>query len=170
MHFKKIIFLFFLTPIILFPVSCKKEYSMFNPKILKKSITLKNNVAVQISVVSASFNTNNNYYEKALYWGTDRHKMPETYIKEINIKFRDKNSFIRHSAFSDLMNIEDINIKILDNGFSINMTGGRDGTLYYVIIYFDNDGFLTRRRVFSPCFKDEVWEETKYSFIRRKDM
>ncbi|MEE9326707.1 MAG: hypothetical protein V3U71_05375, partial [Cocleimonas sp.] len=69
-----------------------------------------------------------------------------------------------------LVNIKTAKLIVLKNGFQVTINGGESATHYIAYLNFDNDGFLISRKVYSSTFSDEVWEETKYSFIRRNDM
>ena len=94
----------------------------------------------------------------------------EHLIKQLTVRVGENESLVRFSAYSDLVNINSVVLAVDDKGFNIAIDGGETATHYKAVIYFDNEGFLLRRRVYSPSFPDEVCEETKYSFIRRQDM
>lgn len=104
-----------------------------------------------------------------LHWGADL-TQPKARIKDLEVLLGDKEIWVRYSAFSDLTDPNDIVVKAFDRGFVVQIDGGESAAHYRASLEFECDGYLTKRRVHSVTFPDEVWEETTYSFIRRKDM
>lgn len=137
--------------------------------LFKKSVVLKNNTEVSVQVDVSECIASAFMYSSPLWWGAEL-SPPKTFIKKLIVRFDNNERWVRFSAYSDLVNINSVVLNVMDNGFNIAIDGGETATHYKAIIYFDNDGFLLGRKVYSPSFSDEVWEETKYSFIRRQDM
>lgn len=135
----------------------------------EKNAVLKNNTKVNVLIGVSEYVADDFMYLAPLWWGAEL-SPPKTIIKSFTVRLGDNESWVRFSAYSDLVNITDADLNISDEGFNISINGGETSTHYKATIYFDNDGFLLKRKVYSPSFPDEVWEETEYSFIRRKDM
>lgn len=137
--------------------------------LFKKNGVLKNDAKVSVLVNVSEYSADNFIYSSPLWWGTEL-SPPKTFIKKLTVQFGENESWVRFSAYSDLVNINSVDLNVVNEGFNITIDGGQTSTHYKAIIYFDNEGFLLGRKVYSPSFPDEVWEETKYSFIRRQDM
>lgn len=137
--------------------------------LFKKSGVLNNGTKVSVLVSVSKYKADDFMYSPPLWWGAEL-APPKTFIKELTVQFGDNDSWVRFSAYSDLVNINSVDLNVVDDGVNIAIDGGQTATHYKAIIYFDNEGFLLSRKVYSPSFSDEVWEETKYSFIRRQDM
>lgn len=154
-----------------FVVGCASQpsVSLAEGVVFKKSIVLKNDAKVSVQVDVSEYITSDFIYSSPLWWGAEL-SPPKTFIKKLTIRFDDNESWIRFSAYSDLVNVNSVNLNVADKGFNIAIDGGETATHYKAVIYFDDEGFLLGRKVYSPSFPDEVWEETKYSFIRRQDM
>lgn len=137
--------------------------------LFEKNGVLKNDTKVSVLVDVSEYISSDFLYSSPLWWGAEL-SPPKTFIKKLTVRFDDNESWVRFSAYSDLVNINSVDLDVMDKGFSIIFDGGETATHYKAIIYFDNEGFLLGRKVYSPSFPNEVWEETKYSFIRRQDM
>jgi hypothetical protein len=156
---------------IAFGASCvlQANVSPTESALFKKNAILKNGAKASVLVSVSNYVAGDFMYSAPLWWGTEL-SPPRTFIKKLTVRVGENESSIRFSAYSDLVNINSVDLNILDKGFNIAIDGGETGTHYKAVICFDNDGFLLRRKVYSPSFPDEVGEETKYSFIRRQDM
>lgn len=156
---------------ITFVTACtlQPSVSIAEESLFKRSGVLKNETKVSVLVSVSVYLANDFMYSSPLWWGAEL-SPPKTFIKEFIVRFGDNKSWVRLSAYSDLVNINNVDLNVMDKGFNIAIDGGETATHYKAIIYFDNDGFLLSRKVYSPSFPGEVWEETKYSFIRRLDM
>ncbi len=93
-------------------------------------------------------------------------KIPRSLILRIG----NSNGIVKYSAFSDLLNIVSLDIDERKGDIIVLVDGGSTSTYYKAEIVFDKEGYLKKRYVYSPTFKDEVFEKTEYSFIRRKNM
>ena len=136
---------------------------------LKKDMLLKSGAKVSVGVSISKYVVENPMYSEPLWWGTEL-VPPKTFIKELSVHVDENICWIPLSAYSDLVNIKSVDLRILNEGFNIIIDGGDTATYYKAVLSFDNEGYLLRRMVYNPSFPDEVWEETNYSFIRRKDM
>lgn len=124
----------------------------------------------EISVTINTANVDHSFiYDEPIWWGAEL-VTPKTITKHVSVTVGSNSSWVRFSSYSDLVNINTTELKVSKNGFQIIIDGGESATHYIASINFDNEGFLVSRKVYSPTFPDEVWEETKYSFIRRNDM
>jgi hypothetical protein len=137
--------------------------------LFKKDGVLRNGAKIAVLVSVSEYVADDPMYSAPLWWGAEL-SPPRTFIKKLTIRVGENESFVRFSAYSDLANTNGVDLAVDDKGFNIIIDGGETATHYKAVIYFDNEGFLTRRKVYSSSFPDEVWEETKYSFIRRQDM
>jgi len=135
----------------------------------KKDGVLRNGAKVSVLVSVSKYVAGDLMYSAPLWWGAEL-SPPRTFIKQLTVRVGENESLVRFSAYSDLVNINSVDLAVVNKGFNIAIDGGETATHYKAVIYFDNKGFLLRRKVYSPSFPDEVWEETKYSFIRRQDM
>ncbi|MBW9276208.1 MAG: hypothetical protein K1563_21235 [Candidatus Thiodiazotropha sp. (ex. Lucinisca nassula)] len=145
------------------------DESIAEVSLFKKSGVLKSDTKVNVLVDVSEYRAGDSIYSLPLWWGSEL-SPPKTFIKSLTVQFGDNKSWVRFSAYSDLVNINSVDLNVVDEGFNITIDGGQTATHYKAIIYFDSEGFLLGRKVYSPSFPDEVWEETKYSFIRRQDM
>jgi len=135
----------------------------------KKDVLLKSGAKVSVSVSVSKYVVEDPMYSEPLWWGTEL-VPPKTFIKELSVHVDENICWIPLSAYSDLVNIKSVDLRILNEGFNIIIDGGDTATYYKAVLSFDNEGYLLRRMVYNPSFPDEIWEETNYSFIRRKDM
>lgn len=135
----------------------------------KKDGVLRSGAKVDVIVSVSEYVASDLMYSAPLWWGTES-SPPRTYIKKLAVRVGDHESWVSFSAYADLVNIKSVDLSVVDKGFNIAIDGGNTASHYKAVIHFDNEGFLLSRKVYSPTFPDEVWEETKYSFIRRKDM
>lgn len=165
-NFRRFIFL-----TIAFIASCalQASVSLAEGTSFKKDEVLRNGAKVSVLVSVSKYVAGDLMYSTPLWWGTEL-SPPRTFIKKLTVRVGDNESWVRFSAYSDLVNINSVDLNVVDKGFNIAIDGGETASHYKAIIYFDNAGFLLSRKVYSPSFPDEVWEETKYSFIRRQDM
>ena len=156
---------------IVFIASCvlQARVSLAEGTSFKKDEVLRNGAKVSVLVSASEYVAGNFMYSAPLWWGTEL-SPPRTFIKKLIVWVGENKSWVRFSAYSDLVNINSIDLNIVDKGFNIAIDGGETASHYKAVIYFDNEGFLLSRKVYSPSFPDEVWEESKYSFIRRQDM
>lgn len=140
-------------------------------RLYEESGELHNKKTVKVTANIAEFKKETFPCKDVLYWGAEGEwAPPKLYFEYIKVFVGEKKSWIPFSSYSDLFNIKSVNLEIEKNGFQLVVDGGQSATHYKAILYFDNEGFLTKRRVYSLEFEDEVWEETQYSFIRRADM
>lgn len=156
---------------ITFIASCalQTSVSLAEETSYKKDEVLRNGDKVSILISVSKYVSDHLMYSTPLMWGTEL-SPPKTFIKKLTVRVGDNESWIRFSTYSDLANINSVDLNVVDKGFNIAIDGGETASHYKAVIYFDNTGFLLSRKVYSPLFPDEVWEETKYSFIRRQDM
>lgn len=136
--------------------------------LLKKDAVLRNGDQVGVLVSVSEYVADDFMYSTPLWWGAEL-SPPRTFIKQLTVRVGENESLVRFSAYSDLVNINSVVLAADDKGFNMAIDGGETATHYKAVIYFDNEGFLLRRKVYSPSFPDEAWEETMYSFIRRQD-
>jgi len=129
---------------------------------------LPNNSIVSVVLVTKEFE-NSMWNEDVIWWGAEFND-PVTMVGRLTVELDEHSSWVRHSAYSDLVNVKDMRITKSNSGFKLIIKGGQTASLYHAHLVFDNAGYLIRRRVFSPNFPDEVWEETVYSYIKRHDM
>ncbi|MCJ7555381.1 MAG: hypothetical protein MUP90_00505 [Gammaproteobacteria bacterium] len=156
---------------IAFVASCVLQANVSHAEgtLFKKDEVLRNGAKVSVLVSVSEYVADGLMYSAPLWWGAEL-SPPRTFIKQLTVRFGENESLVRFSAYSDLVNINSVDLTVVNKGFNIAIDGGENATHYKAVIYFDNEGFLLRRKVYSPSFPDEVWEETKYSFIRRQDM
>lgn len=165
-NFRGFIFL-----IIAFAVSCVLQANVSHAEgaLFKKDGVLRSGAKVGVFVSVSEYVADDPMYSAPLWWGAEL-SPPRTFIKQLTVRVGENEGLVRFSAYSDLVNINSVDLAVDEKGPSIVIDGGETATHYKAVIYFDNEGFLLRRKVYSPSFPDEVWEETKYSFIRRQDM
>jgi hypothetical protein len=130
---------------------------------------LQDGVEVFVIIETALYDKDKSIYTDSSCWGAERNS-PKMIIKNISVKRNDDPCWVSFSSYSDLMNPKNAKVYVSDLGFQIVIDGGVSSTHYFAVLSFDNECYLTKRRVYSPAFPDEVWEETQYSYIRRKDM
>ncbi len=137
--------------------------------LFQKRYCLPNNLKLNIEVIVSDVSSDDISYENRVLWGAENSR---TYnkIEKISISKNGEVRLMRYSLFSDLVNINTIFIKENDQGFLIKIDGGQTSTHYKVEMQFDEQAYLVSRYVYHTSFKDEVWEKTEYSFIRRLDM
>lgn len=139
----------------------ENKHYIFQDQLINKS---KVYVVIETESISDEF-----VYGKPVWWGAE-FVLPKTITKNIIVTLDGNKSWIRFSAYSDLVNLKSAKLTVFKNGFQISIDGGESSTHYIANLNFDNEGFLISRKVYSPKFPDEVWEETRYSFIRRNYM
>lgn len=154
-----------------FALSCALQASVSHAEgvAFKKDEVLSNGAKITVLVSVSEFVADDSMYFAPLWWGAEL-SPPREFIKKLTVRVGENESMVRFSAYSDLANINSVDLTVDDKGFNIIIDGGETATHYKAVISFDNEGFLMRRKVYSPSFPDEVWEKTKYSFIRRQDM
>ncbi len=133
------------------------------------SDTLSNNDKVSVVVDVGVYSDKDLNAVLYLLWGKGSN-IPKNIIRNLSVTVGNRKSWIRFSAFSDLVNVNSIKMQVKENGFDIIVDGGDTSNHYHANLNFDNEGFLIARRAYSAAFPDEVWEKTQYSYIRRKDM
>jgi hypothetical protein len=102
--------------------------------------------------------------QQVLFWGGDEVYIPREIIDSIVIKRKGEGIFLPFSAFSDLGDPRDISFKYIKNNFLIIIHGGDAAGSYQATLTLKN-GRLIKKRVVSNEFPDQVWTESKYSFI-----
>jgi hypothetical protein len=138
-------------------------------EVYRLSQILENDVKALVVIETTKFNADSFYNVSPVLWGSEA-EPPSSVLKNIYVAYGHKKSLIRYSAYADLVNVKQVKLKAADSGFYIMIDGGDTSTHYKAELFFDNEGFLVRRKVYSPTFSDEVWEETHYSYIRRAEM
>lgn len=108
-------------------------------------------------------------YKNTGAWGPEL-TSPKNFIYSLDVSIKSQQKWVRLSAFSDLFDINKAEIVERDKYIVIKIEGGETSYHYIAEIYFDREGYLVKRNVWSPSFPDQVKEETTYSFIRNKDM
>ena len=149
----------------------------FNKDFYEGSTKLKNGAVVSFRLQLAAFNKKTYPHKDALSWGDSfelavkgSRKFPENLIQTIIVAINSKEQAVNLSGYSNLMNVNFVRLdKHPKQGFVIEIWGG-GAAKYIAKLHFDNTGYLIYRRVFSPSFPDEAYEETTYSYPRREDM
>lgn len=129
---------------------------------------LDSGAEVEIAAEVAAWTAAAQVFPGALWWGREGSMKP--HVSSLKVTVGGNPSWVRLSAYSDLTDVQNVELKVEDDGFTIAIEGGEQATHYRANVYFDREGYLLRRRVEGASFPSEVWEETNYSFIRRKDM
>lgn len=159
----------FLTKMLLSFFLMQSSMSYAEEGLVIKSEVLKGGTKVGIVVGVSEFSDDDLMFSDPIWWGAEL-TSPRTYIKKVLVRVGENESLVRLSSYSDLVNINSIDLAVIDQGFSILVDGGETATHYKAVINFDNEGYLLNRKVYSPSFPEEIWEETRYSFVRRQDM
>lgn len=107
-------------------------------------------------------------YARAFSWGGDERVAPKTIIKAIDVLIGDEHIGVPLSAYSDLGDPRQALLEVTRHGFKLIIIGGDAAVSYKAVLTFDNDN-IQRRKVTSGEFPDEVWEETTYSFIHKRE-
>lgn len=163
-------YLYFITFLYLsFLVRACYAHSTSTPNAYTKEITLGNGKDVSVQLIVAPFDSKDFSYRDVNWWGAEV-SPPKTYLKDFKILIDGESQWIRFSSYSDLANIKNIDIKLVNDGFCLTIDGGQTSTHYQAELIFDNHGRIKSRLVKGMIFPDEVWEKTEYSFINRPDM
>jgi hypothetical protein len=88
-------------------------------------------------------------------------KYPCSIVDWIGISIDGKKVIVPRSAFADLADLNDADIKVTKSGWIIDLGGGDGAESYIVHIYFDTNS-VKRRTVFSGMDPESVLEETTY--------
>lgn len=103
-------------------------------------------------------------YANAYMWGGDETTPPKRIIKSITILRNGQTLFVPLSAYADLGSPRKILLqKLPDSGFRLIINGGDAGGSYSAMLDF-NRNEISRRKVVSGEFPQEVGEETTFSF------
>lgn len=127
-------------------------------KVLSKGESLK--VIIYVSELPQNFS-----YPNTARWGR-MERTSENKIENLEVMVNGKSSWVSFSAFSDLFNVRESEVIILEEGFQIFIVGGQSSALYEAHINFDNMGVLKSRIVKGSSFPNEAWEKTTYSYIK----
>ena len=95
-------------------------------------------------------------------WGTDEGFRLTRHVGTLTIRWAKSEVFVPLSAYADLGQPESVEFVRVGKGASFVIRGGETSTGYSAQ-FFVEKGILVRRRVSLGEFKDEVWEETRYS-------
>jgi hypothetical protein len=100
------------------------------------------------------------------WWGTvdDGVDRPKTVIRSVSVRVAGIEVWIPLSAYCDLADPNDIRFQREGKGFVLLLRGGDAAGSYQAEWHFA-DSRLQRRRVAHGEFPDQVWEETRYSFL-----
>jgi hypothetical protein len=100
------------------------------------------------------------------WWGTvdDGADRPKTVIHSVSVRDAGIEVWIPLSAYCDLADPNDIRFQREGKGFVLLLRGGDAAGSYQAEWHFA-DSRLQRRRVAHGEFPDQVWEETRYSFL-----
>lgn len=121
-------------------------------------------ILIQLSSITLSDYPQNILGERV--WGVGQLEKSAKLIKEIKIKINGTVAKINFSAFGDLFNLKEARVEHKGKEIVLWFKGGETSTSYEASMYFDKEGYLTRRKVINSEFKDQVYEETKYSHNR----
>lgn len=135
----------------------------FKDGVAKDSIALGTSDLVNVAVETIE-PTNDYAHSKAYMWGGDETSPPKKIIKAITVFRNGQNFFIPLSAYADLGNPSKISLlKLPAHGFRLLISGGDAAGSYSAMLDFKSNE-ISRRRVVSGEFPEEVWEETTFSF------
>ncbi|MCG8668625.1 MAG: hypothetical protein MI867_04360 [Pseudomonadales bacterium] len=130
------------------------------PAYTKEFFIKGNSIRINVVVNRPKMETN---LDSTLLWGTE-FATPNNNIEKIDVYFSGERIKIPYSSYSDLVNIRNVSIDILNDSFSINVTGGDAATSYTATLLFSKIGMLQTRQVSSSEFPDVSWEKTEYSY------
>jgi len=135
----------------------------FEDGVAKVSMALGSSEMVSVSI--EIIEPQNSYvYSKAYMWGGDETSPPKKIIKALTVLRNSQMVFIPLSAYADLGDPRKISLeKLPARGFRLIISGGDAAGSYSAALDFKNNE-VSRRKVVSGEFPQDVWEETTFSF------
>lgn len=123
-------------------------------------------------IIKVTIKTTNYYpgfpYSNGFIWGADEYEKPRLLITDIEILLKDTKIFVPLSAYCDLANPSQVELKVINhNSFSLIIYGGDAGVSYITELIF-KDQKIKSRKVAHGEFPNEAWEKTEYHFIEDK--
>jgi len=102
-------------------------------------------------------------YRDYIRWGADKFS-PNYIVETFSIEINGNKCHVPLSAFSDISNIKDLNLKKIKKGIFISISGG-DAALSFSADYLVEKGcYIRDRKIYSNEFPERTWEHTEYSF------
>jgi len=163
-----IIRLLFIAIIILFsalPLSASGEE--FKKDIIKLSDRLTDGTPIKIEIRKSNISSQS-LYSHAFMWGGDEITMPKKVITGLDVLSGTEKIYVPLSAYSDLGDPRQVSLERKQKGFQLIIQGGDAASSYKGVLVFSNEN-IESRKVTHGEFPDEVWEETRYSFISKTD-
>lgn len=107
-------------------------------------------------------------FQSGYRWGGEDIEPPKTLTVKLSVKLDKLEIFIPLSAYSDLGNPSNINIKRSGSVIFVEIIGGDTSASYSAKLEF-RGRHLIRRKVTSSEFPSDAFEETKYKFNTLKN-
>ena len=97
-------------------------------------------------------------------WGTGGPKPPKKVIKNFTVKHKGEGVLLPLSSYIDLTEPRILKLEVDKETYQIMIKGSDAGGSYIATMQFKKT-LILRRKVISPSFPNQLWEETIYSFI-----
>lgn len=126
-----------------------------------------NNDSISIKVFKTKFSPTFPY-QNGFRWGANEVSKPKYVVSNIQVSNGNETIYIPLSAYCDLANPNKIMLDTSRNIFSLSIIGGDAGVSYKAKITFEKINsmfYIKSRKVMHGEFPEEVWEDTRYSFI-----
>jgi hypothetical protein len=108
--------------------------------------------------------TSGAHCEVPKWFSDDKFDRMSNCIESIVITVRSKEYFFPRDSYWLFGQPSNVRLTSRAEGVALEISGGDASNSYNVMFWFNKQGVLKRRLVYSPSFRTEAWEDTRYSY------